>query len=74
MKLIKFIDYDGETHFLNSENIIAIRPFYPIDDDDARHSRIEYGSGWMDAVYMTEPCYEVANQIAQSTIPRRSTI
>ncbi len=74
MKLIKFIDFEDKVHFINADNIVAIRPFYPFTDTDNRHSRIEYGSGWMDAVYMAEPCNEVANQIAMSTMPRRSTI
>ncbi len=74
MKLIKFIDHEGEEHFINKEFIISIRPFYPFHDDDHRHSVIEYGNGWMDAVYMKEKCYEVVNHIAMSTMPKRSTI
>lgn len=74
MKLIKFIDHEKEEHFINNEFIISIRPFYPFHDDDNRHSIIEYGNGWMDAVYMKEKPYEIANQITHSTMPRRSTI
>ena len=63
MELIKIVDYEDTIHYLNKEYIIAIRPMYPIMGEPVRQSKIEYGSGFVDCIYMTELVNEVAAKI-----------
>lgn len=75
MKLIKFKDYEGVEHYVNEDYIISIRPFDSFPGANRiRRSKVEYGSGFVDAIYMKERASEVVNHIALSTMPRRSTI
>ena len=64
MELIKLVDYEDTIHFLNKEYIIAIRPMYPIMGEPVRKSKIEYGSGFVDCIYMEGTVHEVAAEIA----------
>ena len=63
MELIKLIDTWGDIHYLNINHIISIRPFKSICEDNQANSSIEYGSSWMNSIYMKEPVHEVASMI-----------
>ena len=59
MELIKLVDYEGISHYLNKRYIISIRPFDSLGHDN-RRSKVEYGNGWTDCIYMKELVHEVA--------------
>lgn len=61
MELIKLVDYEGTTHFLNKEFIISVRPFF--FTDDPRKAKIEYGTGFVDTIHMKEEPHRVASMI-----------
>ncbi len=63
MELIKLTDYEGTAQYLNKDYIISIRPFNSFEKDDPRQSRVEYGSGFVDAIYMKENANVVAGMI-----------
>lgn len=69
MELIKFIDYEGQVHYLNKEFIISVRPFDGILDQ-IRKCKVEYGNGWMDCIYMSERVNEVVSIITTGYIKR----
>ena len=60
MELIKLVDYENTAHYLNKEYIIAIRPTNPSPTDNGKQSKIEYGSGFVDCIYMKESVNYVA--------------
>ena len=54
-KFIQIYDHWGVLRVLNADNIICVRKFEGEDPDFVGcKSIIEYGSGFMDIVYMTE--------------------
>lgn len=70
MELIKIVDYEDTIHYLNKEYIIAVRPFPYLGTDDDRKSKIEYGTGFVDCIYMKESASEVAGKIAGAYFAR----
>ena len=61
MELIKLVDHEGTPQYLNKDYIISIRPFYGFSTEgDNRRSKVEYGSGFIDCIYMKESASEVA--------------
>ena len=63
MKLIKLTDYNGVDHFLNKRHIISVRPTNPSPTDNGKRSKVEYGTGFVDYIWMKESAIEVAKQI-----------
>ena len=52
-KFIKIYDMWGKIFVLNTDNIICVRRFEGMDEDFAGcKSIVEYGSGFMDEIYM----------------------
>jgi len=64
MELIRLVDYEDTAHYLNKDFIISIRPWYPIQGEPVRKCGVEYGTGFVDCVYMKETASEVAGMIA----------
>jgi len=56
-EFIKLKDYEGKIHILNKDNIIHIKEKVCSGSD--YESVIEYGSGFLDAIYMKETVLEL---------------
>ena len=62
MILVKIVDEDGEDVYVNPEYVHAVTN---IPTDTSQRCRIEYGSGYMECIYVKACASFVASQLSR---------